>query len=61
MKLKRGKTNEIIQNKQRFTHNNIIYDCDIIEISKHLIAKLSTPIEEYFTDFIEHQLLQNIL
>lgn len=53
--------NEIIQNKQLFTHNNIIYDCDIIEISKHLIAKLSTPIEEYFTDFIEHQLLQNIL
>lgn len=53
--------NEIIQNKHLFAKHNIDSNINIIALSEQLIAKLSTPIEEYFTEFTKHPLLQNIL
>lgn len=53
--------NEIIQNKHLFAQYNILSEDNIIELSEQLITKLSTPIEEYFPEFLKHQLLQNIL
>ncbi len=53
--------NEIIQNKHLFAQHNIDPELNVTELSKQLIIQLSTPIEEYFTEFTTHQLLQNIL
>ena len=53
--------NEIIQNKHLFSKHHIDPELNVTQLSKQLITQLSTPIEEYFTEFTTHQLLQNIL